>query len=90
MTSLPTILVEDIPWNHTKQHHQRPLFNRLPWTPPLFAVNPAIVIAHVIAHLDTHLVACRCPPSTPTVIIQVIAPRHHCGSPPPPSSMSRQ
>jgi hypothetical protein len=90
MTSPPTIPVEDIPQDHTKQHHQRPLLHHPPSTPPMSAINPAIVVAHIITHVITHLVARGCPPSTPTVVGQVIA-HHHCrGSPPSPFSMSRR
>jgi hypothetical protein len=72
--------------------------------PPLLADVPAIPfagvvagvvativpVAHIIARIITHVVACRRPLSTPTVVAQVIAHRHRCRSPPPPSSMSRR
>ncbi len=88
---MPTILVAYITQNHTSReqhHHQRPLFHCLPSTPPSSAINPAIIVAHVIAHVITHVVPCRFLLSTPTIAAQVIAHRHRCRSPPPPSSMS--
>jgi hypothetical protein len=91
MTALPTILVVDIPQDHTnrEQHHcQCPLLHCPPSTPPLSTINPAIVIAHVIAHIITHVVAPRCPPLTPTIVAQVIAHHHHRCRPLPPSSIS--
>jgi hypothetical protein len=38
----------------------------------------------------TQVVTCRCLPSTPTIVVQVIPHRHRRCSPPTPSSMSRR
>ena len=50
------------------------------------AIVPIVHIAHII----THIVACRRPPSTPTVVAQVIAHRNCRRSPTQPSGMSRR
>jgi hypothetical protein len=91
MISSPTILVDDILPKTTQNNIiNAPFFHHPPSTPLSSPVNPAILVAHVIAHIATHLIARRRPLSTPTVVAQVIAHRHRRGSPPPPSSMSRQ
>jgi hypothetical protein len=73
-----------------------PLWLQKPGAYPLLLAGvPAIPIAgivagiHIIVHVITHVITRHHLPSTPTIIIQVIAHHHHCCSPPPPSSMSR-
>ncbi len=53
------------------------------------AIVAAIVPVVHIAHIITHVVARRRPPSTPTVLAQVIAHRNRRRSPTQPSGMSR-
>ncbi len=54
------------------------------------AIIPAIVPVVHIAHIITHIVACRRPPSTSTIVAQVTAHRNHRRSPTQPSGMSRR
>jgi hypothetical protein len=81
---------------HCRVLHQEPppLSASVPIIPFASAVADVVAaivpVAHVMAHIITLFVTHRCLPSTPTIFAQVIAHRHHCHSPPPPSNISRR